>query len=339
MLTVTAKQDGAFLQDVPAEQLPELLGAPNTLVWVDICSPDTRGMGVLSDAFNFHPLAVEDATRSHERPKVDIYAADEGQAGIGGHNGHAMPGSYYFIVFYSINLLQGAHEIAVQPLNLFIGGNYLVTVHERELGHIHDTRARWMAPNSPFGNRVSALVYALLDAIVDDYFPLMDRIADRVEDLEDTIFVKFDPQSIQAIFALKKGLLNMRRVVAPERDVLNVLLRRELRIFSGKDAAYLQDIYDHLVRVTDNVDTYRDLLSSALDSYLSIQSNNLNQVMKILTMASIILMGNALIAGIYGMNFRHIPELAWRYGYLWALGLMSVVTAALIWFYRYRRWL
>jgi magnesium transporter len=128
-------------------------------------------------------------------------------------------------------------------------------------------------------------------------------------------------------------------VVAPERDVLNVLLRRELRIFSAKDRAYLQDIYDHLVRVTDNVDTYRDLLSSALDSYLSLQSNNLSQVMKILTMASIVLMGNALIAGIYGMNFRFIPELGWRFGYLWAIGLMLIASGSLIWFYRRRGWL
>jgi magnesium transporter len=141
------------------------------------------------------------------------------------------------------------------------------------------------------------------------------------------------------MFGLKRDLLSLRRVVAPERDVLNVLLRRELPIFRQADIAYLQDVYDHLVRVTDNIDTYRDLLSSALDSYLSLQSNNLNQVVKILTIASIILMADSLIAGIYGMNFAHMPELQWRIGHGFAILVMVVVTAGLIIYFKRKRWL
>ena len=198
--------------------------------------------------------------------------------------------------------------------------------------------ARWKAPDSPLGHEVSALVHALLDALVDSYFPLMDQVADRVEDLEDTIFIQYDESAIQTIFGLKKDLLSLRRVIAPERDVLNVLLRRQLPIFHPEDIAYLQDVYDHIVRVTDSVDTYRDLLSSALDSYLSLQSNNLNQVMKLLTMASIVLMTDALIAGIYGMNFRYMPELGWRLGYGWALLLMALATIGVTLYFRRRKW-
>jgi len=128
-------------------------------------------------------------------------------------------------------------------------------------------------------------------------------------------------------------------VVAPERDVLNHLLRRELPVFTTEDVAYLQDVYDHLVRVTDSVDTYRDLLSNALDSFLSVQSNRLNEVVKVLTIASIVLMSSSLIAGIYGMNFAHMPEIRWPLGYPWALGLMVAVSGSLILFFRWRKWL
>jgi len=134
-------------------------------------------------------------------------------------------------------------------------------------------------------------------------------------------------------------LLHLRRVVAPERDVLNRLLRRELPVFKPEDTVYLQDVYDHIVRVTDSIDTYRDLLSSALDSYLSVQSNNLNQIVKVLTIASIILMSNALVSGIYGMNFRFMPELEWKLGYPFALGLMVIISTALILYFRRRKWL
>ena len=212
-------------------------------------------------------------------------------------------------------------------------------MHHGPIRHIAETLERWQAANSPLGHRISTLVHALLDAIVDDYFPLMDRVADRIEDLEDTIFVHFDESAIQTIFKLKKDMLGLRRVVAPERDVLNVLLRRQQPIFAEADMAYLQDVYDHLVRVADNIDTYRDLLSSALDSYLSLQSNNLNQIMKLLTIASIILMSDGLVAGIYGMNFKYMPELAWGIGHGWALALMIIINIALVIYFRRQRWL
>jgi magnesium transporter len=137
----------------------------------------------------------------------------------------------------------------------------------------------------------------------------------------------------------------MRRVVAPERDVLNILIRREVPIFERNTILYLQDVYDHIVRITDSIDTYRDLLSSALDAFLSMQSNRLNQFLKILTIASVVLMSDALIAGIYGMNFDpefspfNMPELRWYFGYPFALGLMFVVSVGLILFFRWRKWL
>jgi len=320
MRSVVVSRNGSFHTDLAPEALAATLADPASVLWLDIQDPTDEDIALLRDRFNFHPLAIEDATRSHERPKVDSYD------------------TYYFVVFYAASYNAEENHIETQPLNLFIGANYLVTVHTGTVSYIEETRARWRVPNSPLGNKVSALVHALLDALVDDYFPLMDQVADRVEDLEDTIFVHFDESAIQIMFSLKKDLLNLRRVVAPERDVLNVLLRRQLPIFRPKDMVYFQDVYDHIVRVTDSIDTYRDLLSSALDSYLSLQSNNLNEVMKVLTMASIILMSAALIAGVYGMNFKAMPELSWPWGYPFALGLIIAIGVLLFVYFRRKKW-
>ena len=364
MRTMILSQHGRFQNGLTIENLAALLSDPQNLIWLDIQDPTQEDMALLRREFGFHPLAIEDATRSHERPKVDTYgvpgdldgdgvadvmaeAVEEplliplgpADAAQGEEKETPLGRAYYFVVFYAAAYHPEEDHIEARPVNMFIGANYLVTVHQGPIPHIPATMARWRAPKSPLAHRVSALVHALLDAMVDDYFPLMDQVADRAEDLEDTIFIRFDERSIETIFRLKKDLLAMRRIVAPERDVLNVLLRRQLPIFAAEDVAYLQDVYDHIVRVTDNIDTYRDLLSSALDSYLSLQGNRLNQIMKVLTVFSIILMADALITGFYGQNFKYFPDLDFSLGSFWSLILMAIVTLALVIYFRRREWL
>jgi magnesium transporter len=385
MLTLAAWRNGRFVADIAPDAIAAALAQAGTTLWLDIAQPTPADQDLLAAQFGFHPLAIEDAVRSHERPKVDAYGAPGDADGDGiadaqdpvvgdlaagrppadedlatsedlsrddldelillplehaaaAHTRRDVAG-YYLVVFYQTVYNREADHIATHPLNLFIGPNYLVTVHETPVAHIAETMARWRAPRGPLGHRIGALVHALLDALVDDYFPLMDRVADRIEDLEDRIFLQFNDQSIEVMFRLKKDLLAMRRVVAPERDVLNVLLRRQLPIFGPEDVAYLQDVYDHIVRVTDNIDIYRDLLSSAVDSYLSLQSNKLNQIMRTLTVASIILMSAALITGFYGQNFVVFPELHWRIGAGWPVLLMAFTTIGLVIYFRRKGWL
>jgi len=348
MRTLIICQNGSFSSDLAPHAISDMLAAPDTVIWLDIQSPNDDDIRLLREEFGFHPLAIEDATRAHERPKVDAYEHAVLQHPLGPEEDHmsqpevpAPPGrqAYYFIVVYEARFDPAQDHVLTEPINMFVGQNYLVTVHQGDIEHVRDTLTRWQMPDSPLGNTVGALVHSFLDAVVDDYFPLMDRVADRVEELEDTIFEEFNEAAIQSIFGLKKDLLSMRRIVAPERDVLNVLLRRELPIFRPEDVAYLQDVYDHIVRVTENIDTYRDLLSSALDSYLSLQSNHLNQIVKVLTIASIILMAASLITGFYGMNFQHMPELRWGLGALWALSLIAAVTTALVIYFKRKGWL
>jgi magnesium transporter len=286
---------------------------------VDVVTPTEEEMRLIGEEFGFHHLAMEDATTRHQRPKVDFYD------------------DFLFIVFYAIQI----EDDRPRPLELalFAGRNSLVTVHDGTIAALNETAARWRETPGQRGERsVAGLVHALLDAIVDDYFPVIDRISERIEDLEAKIFDRFDRTAQQEIFALKKDLLAVRRVLAPERDVLNVLVRPDLPVFGADAVVYFQDVYDHILRVTDAVDTYRDLLSSSLDAFLSVTSNHLNQIVKTLTASSIILMTMTLIAGIYGMNFMHMPELDWQLGYAWALGLMVAIGFGLFVMFRRIDW-
>ena len=340
MYTLHTCQSGVFCAVDRLDAISEHLKEPGTVVWLDLEAPDEREVALLSQEFGFHPLAIEDAVRDHERPKVDAYA------------------DYYLFIFYTASYNGTTHPLApdfpqtvpksatthhdpqidLRQLSLFVGKNFIVTIHRRAIKQVSATIARWQIPGSPVGYTVGAMLHSLLDAIVDDYFTLMDQIVDWIEDLEDVIFSRFRQGAIEEIFSLKKDLLLLRRIVAPERDVLNVLLRQETRVFQTGELIYMQDVYDHLLRVTDSVDTYRDLLSSALDSYLSLQSNQLNRLVKTLTLSSIILMACSLIAGTYGMNFQQMPELAWPWGYPFALGLMLTTGSGLALFFRSRKW-
>jgi magnesium transporter len=318
---VVCQASGEFVKHVNPHDIGKLLAHNEHFVWLDMRDPQANDIALLRQEFGFHPLAIEDATRTHERPKVDSY-----------------PG-YYFLVFYALHYDDVQDRVITQAISLFIGSNYLVSVHTGRMPVVDETIKRWQDNQAAFGNNVGALLYALLDAMVDDYFPVIDQIAERVEALEEQIFENYQDSALQEVFGIKRDLLNVRRIVAPERDVLNVLIRREVPIFERNTIQYLQDVYDHIIRITDSIDTYRDLLSSALDAFLSVQSNRLNQILKVLTIASIVLMSDALIAGIYGMNFEFMPELGWRFGYPFALLSMVVISIGLVLFFRRRRWL
>jgi magnesium transporter len=317
---VVCRSDGRFDSKIDPEDISEVIRKKDQFVWLDLQDPQDEDIALLRDEFHFHTLAIEDATRHHERPKIDSY---EG---------------YYFIVFYAVDYDETQERLDVHAMNLFVGANYLVSVHKSEIAAIDNTIKRWQANTEQFGNDAGALLYELFDAIVDDYFPVIDQLAERVEVIEEQIFERFSEDALQEVFALKRDLLHVRRVVAPERDVLNILIRREVPIFERSTILYLQDVYDHIVRITDSIDTYRDLLSSALDAFLSVQSNRLNQIVKVLTITSIVLMSDALVAGIYGMNFEFMPELHWTFGYPFALLLMVIISVSLVAFFRWRKW-
>ncbi len=304
---------------VEPSAIDELLPNEQTPVWLDIQDPTEADINLLRDEFSFHELALEDAIRRDQRPKVDEY-----------------PG-YYFIVLYAASCGADA-GVDTHEIHCFWGKNYVVTLHDGPLTEIDTAMQRWSAADDPREQTVAHQVYALLDSVVDGYFPVLDGVADRIADLEAAIF---DNQAgtLRALFDLRRQLLNTRRTLAPSRDVINSLLRRDIPIFPPGLVPYLADVYDHAIRVIDTLDLQHDLMSSAVETYLSVTSNRLNQTMRTMTALTIGLMAPTLIAGIYGMNFRYMPELEWPLGYPLALALMAATAGGLLFLFKRINWL
>ncbi len=302
------------------DDVPELLTCDDCIFWVDVTDPTEAEVREIGETFNFHPLALEDTLLADIRPKIDQYD------------------DYFFIAFYGMTSHNGDAE--AHSVDIFLSKHYMVTFHDSKLPVVEETAGRWkttVATEKHHG--CGFLLYSLLDALVDGYFPVIDDIVDRAEELEEQILSGGAPALQAQILRLRRDLLMIRRVVGPERDVLNILLRRDPPILDAKETIYFQDIYDHLLRIMDTIDISRDVLSSVLDANVSMISYNLNVVVKRLTSSSIILMSITLIAGIYGMNFDVMPELAWRYGYLFALGLMALTAVVEIAIFRRIDWL
>jgi magnesium transporter len=300
------------------------------VVWVDLTQPTDNDIAWLERTFHFHPLALEDVKLRHQRAKLDEYP------------------DYYFGVLYAVRTDAAKHRVRTAELQFFWGPNYLVTLHAEpfpEIEHLSE-RARSASLAAVVGDNtrpasIADLAFRLIDAVVDTYFPAVDAVAEWSEAIEAGMFAtsrKPTQDTLQSIFNLKKDLLGLRKVIAPSREAVNVLLRREQKLFGDDLQPYFQDVYDHTVRVIDSLDTYRDLLASALDTYLSIVSNDVSQTVKKMTAVTAILMVDALVAGVYGMNFDTIPELHWAYGYAWALGLMLVLSVGLWAVFRRIQW-
>lgn len=304
-----------------AADISELRVELNNVVWADVSDPTSQDFEDLAEEFGFHHLSIEDCRNEHQRPKVEEY-----------------PG-YYFLVLYEAQLAGPSDRLELRELNIFLGKNYLVTVHSRPIRAIETARRLWSEWEDRSDQGAGLLAYLLIDAIVDDYLPLLDLVSERMDELEDSIFGEWRAEVIEEIFGIKKKLLYLRRSITPLRDVFNTLLRREQPIFPRETHVYFQDVFDHLIRVADTIDTLRDMLSSTMDAYLSVSGNRMNKIMKRLTSISTILMSVTLVAGIYGMNFVFIPETRWRYGYVYALLSMVAVGLALYAYLKKVNWI
>lgn len=312
---------------IAPHQISDIMSAPSEkdILWLDIEQPTEADLGLLRDEFHLHLLAIEDIRNRNQRPKVDDY------------------GSFVHIVIYAAERTE-SDRLAIHEIDFFYSDHFLIAVHADPIPALAEAIDRWQRNTEIIDNGIGALLYAALDTVVDGYFPVLDAIEDDIELAEERIFAQkrdagYHNLTVEGLFALRRELLLLRRIIAPARDVMGTLARRALANTHADVLPYMQDVYDHVVRTLDTVDTYRDLLSGAMEASLSVTSNRLNQVMKTMTAGSIILMADALIAGIYGMNFKDIPELSWHYGYAYALALMAGVTALLAYCFRRAWWL
>jgi magnesium transporter len=318
VITVVCYKAGEAHTVENTEEISELVGKKDHLLWVDMVDPTDDDFTCVEREFQLHPLAIEDAKQHGQRAKLEQYPT------------HA------FVVAYSKELAE---------VDLFVGPEWLVSVRERskdeKVWDPESARRRFERTKSK-APTVGFLMYTILDEIVDGYFDATDDAEDKLEILEEQIFTEgaHDESDMQQkLFDIRRQLLVFRRAVVPLREVVGALLRREVEWVDEDAVVHLQDVFDHILRAIDLLDGQRELMGNAVDAHLAIISNRMNQVMKRMTSWGAILLGSTLIAGIYGMNFRHMPELLWSYGYPFALGLMALLTIVGYLYFRKRDWL
>jgi len=306
-------------------------------IWVDVCNPTARDYLTLKERFGLHAMVLEDIRAKEGRPKLHSY------------------GDYIYIIFFAVKWhdrtpLERArgneHEkfsMEIVEIDCLVGPDYVVTIHEEPLAPLDDLRDRWMRRPEMMKAGTGYLLYELMDEVLDDYFPLLDALDEHVSDFEENLFASETDASVQKplasdIFAMRRDLLQIRRIAGPTRDVVNLLLRHDTDT-GGKNYVYFQDLYDHASRIVDMVDTFREILAGALDAYLATESNRMNVVMKTLTSCSIILFVPNLLAAIYGMNFENMPELRTPSGYYFVLAIMANSMALMIAYFKRLKWL
>ncbi|MFN2567622.1 MAG: magnesium transporter CorA family protein [Gemmatimonadaceae bacterium] len=273
--------------EVGIDRLSELLADPKNRLWLDISDPGLPEIGLLRREFGFHRLALEEVTRPHERPRCDAYSG------------------YYFVVVYAAEHTGTA--FAPRELNLFWGANYLVTIHRRPAAVVSllaEARRRWEHHEGRDAFGIACLAYALFESLVEGYFTVQDRVRERIEGIEEAIIQGVEGGAAD-LFRLRKELLRVPRLLAPTTHVLAEVLRRE-RTVPEELRPYFDDVQDHAVHVLAELDTYRDLLSAALDVHVFSAFNRLGLIMKRLTAVTVIIMVPNFVASIYGMNFANI---------------------------------
>jgi magnesium transporter len=318
-------------QTLEVTDLPSFLAAHRpewaTVRWINV-----DGLGDMSvirgfaEKYRLHPLAVEDLLNVTHRPKVEAYA-DDGTIQ-----------DRLFIIARMLELSEG--HLRGEQISIFLGHRTVLTLQESP-GDVWDgIRQRIKASGSRLRtNDASFLVHSLLDAIVDSCFPILEFYGDRLEDVEAEVLASPTPAAIQNIHALKRELLLLRRAVWPMREVISALQREQHPCMSDATRTYMRDVYDHTVQIIDIVETYREMATGLTETYMSAMSQRLNEVMKVLTIIGTIFIPLTFFAGVYGMNFKHFPEIewVWGYGFFWAVCIVTAVTMVL-WFRR-RRWL
>ncbi len=303
--------------------LPELLTVDATIIWVDMESPGEADDRVLLDIFRFHPLTVEDCRANRHHPKVEEF-----------------PDYLYFIV-HAVRTDASPDRFNTIELDGYLGRNYVVTYHHENFPSIDKIKQSIRSSPVTCQRGAAFLLHHIIDSIVDDYLPVMDDFDERINQLEDDIFAlnRANKQILEEILGLKRSVLRVKRITSKQLDVLYRISHGQFQLISGSVLPFYRDIYDHLVRVTDLAESYRDIISGSLEAYLSVVSNRLNEIMKVLTIFSALMLPLTFIVGVYGMNFDNIPEIHSRYGYYVIWLVMILIAAGMLMFFRRRGWI
>jgi magnesium transporter len=309
-------------QPLRAEDAPEITGPPeeDALLWLDLTAPSDEDLALLGARFGFHPLALEDCAHADQRPKCEEY------------------GDYLFIVSQGFECPNAELEdMRWYELHVFLGKNYLVTVHDTAIPGVEQVWKRVSLDAALLKKGADLLYYLIADRIVDENFPILDQIADKLEQIEDDVLEHPQHATLNVIFALKSRLVLMRKILSPQRDVMALLSRRGDERVSERTAFYFRDVHDHLARIVESIESNRDLLGNALEAYLSAQSQRTNEIMKALAILSAVFMPLTFITGFFGQNFEHLPFGSDALMYTMLVSCLILPGVLLVWFKK-RNW-
>ncbi len=299
-----------------------LRGKP-TVTWLDIEGVhDIAALERIGHCFGLHPLVMEDILNTDQRPKIEDY------------------GDYLYIVLRMLTNGSETGEVSSEQVSLILGENFVLSIQEGAKGDVFDAVRNRIRNSKGQIRKLGAdyLAYSLIDAVVDNYFIILEKIGERIELLEETLISDPGPETLHLIHSLKREMIYLRKSVWPLREVVSGMQRRDSILIRESTGYYLRDVYDHTIQVIDTIETFRDMLSGMLDIYLSSISNRTNAVMKVLTVIATIFMPLTWMAGIYGMNFKHMPELSWHYGYPAVWLAMLAIAAGMVVYFKKKKW-
>ncbi len=315
---------GTVRRDIDPKEFAAIVASGVGLLWVDIDFRVRSQHALLEKVFQFHPLSIEDTLSPEGRVKFEEFP------------------TYAFAVVRAVRFADETpelYDIETFNLSLFLGRNFVVTVHGPHAPGVDATNDRIQRSHDLLARGASRLMHHVLDATVDAYFPVIDRLDAFVDGLEERVFVHFDQESLRDIFSVKRLVLQLRRHLSPMREVFNVLQNRPCALIPPDSQIYYRDIYDHVIRLNESLDTYRDLLSSTMDSYLTQVSNRMGMVTKGLTVVATMSVPFVVVSGMWGMNFSEIPLSGWPHGFWVMMAVQLGLGGALIWILNRRGWL
>lgn len=313
--------------DIPVDDLPSLLEAPHGVVWVDFeNTPPETDEPVLRQVFGFHPLAIDDALQETHVPKLDDWE------------------EYLYIVLNAVKVdPDHPGEVEIQELDVFLGMNYIVTHHDQPIAAVDMAWRAVQRDERYWKNGADRLLYRLVDDLVNQFMPVVEHLDVEIDRAEEAIFTTTNQETLSQIFTLKRTVLQLRRVIAPQREVLNKLARDDFKVIDYRTRVYFRDVYDHLVRMHDLTESVRDLVSGTLDTYLSVINNRMNDIMKTLTIITTLFMPMSFVASFFGMNF-FAPVAAFgawtgRVAFLVAMVLTLLTPTVIYLWIRRRGWM
>lgn len=314
--------DGTVRRDLSPTDINKAVAEGTGLLWLDLDTTCRPHLAILEHVCRFHPLTIEDTLNPNSRVKLDEYP------------------DYLFMIIRGVRFYETTddpYDLETFNLNFYLGRKFLVTVHTGPSAAVDAVADRIERSPELMSRGVDRIAHAVMDAAVDAYFPLLDQLDEFVDTLEQRVFENFEQESLRDIFAVKRTVLSLRRHLSPQREVFNVLGNRPTTLLSPESQVYFRDVHDHVLRINDSLDTYRDLLSSTLDSYLTQVSNRLGNATKGLSIFATVTLPFVIVSGMWGMNFQHIPLSAHPHGFWILLGLQLAIGLVLLAYLRFRR--